>query len=212
MLRRALAVVLFALPAQAIAQPKSWIWESEDASEREAKLFRFSPRLNFWSGNFDRPPRACKTVAIPRIAEPRALRSTQIDFPDPFCPSEDSDELAFGSGVEIAFRTIPFIYLTAGIDFVYTAPEFDAVKNQLIIALPFGIMFTYYEWAFRPIAHFEITPVLYVTDDSRDYTLGGNGGVAYRILDFGSISVTAGYLWAETMTAIQVQIGVHPIL
>jgi hypothetical protein len=207
---RALPFLLLALPAPALAQPKSWIWEDEDAGARdEDELFRFSPRLNFWKGNFDRPPRACKTV-IPEAGR-FALRSAQIDFPT-FCPSEDSNEYAFGSGVEIAFRALWFIYLTAGIDFVYTAPEFSSIKNQLIIALPFGVMFTYYEWVIRPIAHFEITPVLYITDDSRDYTLGGNAGVAYRILDFGSISLTGGYLWAETMTAIQVQIGIHPIL
>jgi len=209
-----LAVLLALMPAElAAAQPKSWIWESEEASEREGKLFRFSPRLNFWAANFDRPPRACKTL-IPNVIPESGrfpLRAQQIGI-DPFCPSEDSDEYAFGSGVELAFRAFLFIYLTAGIDFVYTAPQFNSIKNQLIIALPFGVMFTWYEWAFRPIAHFEITPMLYVTDDSRDYTLGGNGGVAYRILDFGSISLTAGYVWAETMTAVQVQLGLHPIL
>ena len=209
-----LAVLLALMPAElAVSQPKSWIWESEEASEREGKLFRFSPRLNFWVGNFDRPPRACKSVVPEGVEGFRSLelRDQQVGF-DPFCPSDDSDELAFGSGVELAFRAFLFIYLTAGIDFVYTSPSFNSIKNQLIVALPFGVMFTWYEWVFRPIAHFEITPVLYVTDDSRDYTLGGNGGVAYRILDFGSISLTAGYLWAETMTAVQVQLGVHPIL
>jgi hypothetical protein len=194
---RPLLVALALLSAEpALAQPKSWIPESEEASERAGKLFRFSPRLNFWIGNFDRPPRACRTVG---------------GF-ETFCPAEDSDELAFGSGLEISFRTLLFIYITAGIDFVYTAPTSNALQNQLIVALPFGLTFTWYEWVFRPIARFEITPVLYITDDSRDYTLGGSGGVAYRILDFGSISLTAGYLWAETMSAVQVQLGLHPIL
>ena len=207
---RALLFLLVLAPQIALAQPKSWIPESDEVSEREGKLFRFSPRLNFWKAKFDRPPRACKAADGPIFFNRAGLRAQQGGF-SPFCPSEDSDELAFGSGVEIAFRALYFIYLTAGVDFVYTAPEFNTIKNQLILALPFGVMFTWYEWVVRPIAHFEITPMLYVTDDSRDYTLGGNGGIAYRILDFGSISLTAGYLWAETMSAVQVQIGVHPI-
>jgi hypothetical protein len=194
------------------AQPKSWIWESEEASEQESKLFRFSPRLNFWVANFDRPPRACRTTNVGLPEERFALRAEQFQFPDAFCPSEDSDEFAFGSGLEISFRTWGPFYITAGIDFVYTAPQSSSIKNQLVLALPFGLTITWYEWAFRPIASFAITPVLYVTDDSRDFTVGGNGGVAYRILDFGSISLTAGYLWAETMTAVQVQLGLHPIL
>jgi hypothetical protein len=187
------------LLAALTAQPESWIWESAEASERESKVFRFSPRLNFWKANFDRPPRACRADIL-------------FQFPQAFCNPESSDELGFGSGVEFSFRTWGPFYVTAGIDFLYTAPSTSSIKNQLVFALPFGLTITWYEWAFRPIAHFDITPVLYVTDDSRDFTVGGSGGVAYRILDFGSISLTGGYLWAETMTAVQVQIGVHPIL
>src|SRR5688572_4499835 len=135
-----LAVLLALMPAElAASQPKTWIWESDDVSEREGKLFRFSPRLNFWIGNFDRPPRACKTV-LPGFDgfegfETRALRAQQIGGIDPFCPSDDSDELAFGTGVELAFRAFLFVYLTAGIDFVYTSPSFSSIKNQLIVAL-----------------------------------------------------------------------------
>lgn len=193
------------------AQSKSWIYESEDTSEQELKLFRFSPRLNLWIANFDRPPRACRLTSVPTRGR-RELRAQQFQQEDAFCPAENSDEIAIGSGVELGFRAIGPIYLTAGIDFVYTAPSSNAVKNQLVLALPFGVMLTWYEWTFRPILHFEVTPVLYVTDDSRDYTLGGNGGIAYRILSFGSISLTGGYLWAETMSAVQIQLGVHPIL
>ena len=220
-MRIALVLVALLWSEQAFAQPKTWIPESEETEDRELKLFRFAPRFNFWIANFDRPPRACRSTGPVAIPEDRfstaglkkqGLRAQQFQFPDAFCPSEDSDEYAFGSGFEIAFRTIGPVYLTGGIDFVYTAPDFSTIKNQLVFALPFGITVTWYEWVFRPIIHFEITPVLYVTDDSRDYTLGGNGGVAYRILDFGSISLTAGYMWAETMTAVQLQLGVHPIL
>ncbi len=192
------------------AEASSWIYQDAESNARESKLFRFSPRLNFWVANFDRPPRACRAgpVGFPTLE----LRAEQLPTQDFFCASQSSDELAFGSGLEFGFRALGPIYLTAGLDFVYTAPDSSAIKNQLVIALPFGVMFTWYEWRFRPIAHFEITPVLYVTDDSRDYTLGGNAGFAYRILDFGSISLTAGYMWADTMTAWQVQLGLHPIL
>src|SRR5687767_3103432 len=133
---RALLFILALAPEIALAQPKSWIPESDDVEEREGKLFRFSPRLNFWYATFDRPPRACKGAVTPRggPAEPRLLRAQQL-FPDVFCPSEDSSEIAFGSGVEIAFRALYFIYLTAGIDFLYTAPEFSTIKNQLVLAL-----------------------------------------------------------------------------
>lgn len=209
--RTALAVLLLVgLGTPAFAQPKSWYWEGEETSARAGRRVRFSPRFNFWASTFKRPPRACRAVPL---GAPRAiaLRAEQFPVPGFSCNVDSSSELGFGSGFEFAFRTIGPLYLTAGVDFVYTEPDGAGIKNQLILSMPFGVLFTWYEWFLRPIAYFQITPVLYVSDDSRDYTFGGGGGLAYRIGDFGSISASAGYHFADSLTGWQVQIGVHPI-
>lgn len=206
-----LVLLLCAQSAPAFAQPKSWYYErEEDVDSRAGRRVRFSPRFNFWISSFNRPPRACRSVPL---GAPRAiaLRAEQLPVPGFACNTEGSSELGFGSGLEFAFRTIGPVYLTAGADFVYTQPDGSFIKNQLVVSLPFGVLLTWYEWFLRPIAYFQVTPILYITDDSRDYTFGGGGGIAYRILDFGSLSLTTGYQFADSMTGWQVQIGVHPL-
>ena len=209
---RALPIVFAMLPsAVGYAQPQDWTWEEadEDVAVQARKRFRFSSHFNVWIASFERPPRACRSTL--QGANRLELRSQQIPGFGGLCSNQDSEELAYGAGVQFAFRTLGPVYLTGGLDFVYTDPDFSVIKNQLVVGLPFGVMVTWYEWVFRPIAYFRLTPVLYVTDDSRDYTWGGGAGVAVRILSFGSISLMAGYHYAETMNTVSVEMGVHPI-
>jgi hypothetical protein len=211
--RAALAGLVLALTFARTARAEDWVYEGDDVESRAAALIRFSSRFDVWVATFDRPPRACETDEPPIRPPFRGLRAAQFFPPDedPFCPSSSSDEIAIGTGIEIAFRVLEVIYLTAGIDLLYTEPDSSRLKNQIIIPVPFGVLLTFYEWSVRPIVHARITPVLYLTDDARDYTLGGELGAAFRVMDFGDLSLTLGYETAETMNGVQIAIALHPL-
>lgn len=196
-----------AVCASRSARAGEWVYESEDADVRAGARLRFSSRFSFWIGTFHRPPRACG-FAIPGVAGTPGFYTAQAGLVG--CAA-DSDEVALGPGVEAAFRVAGPFYLTAGIDFLYSAPESSSIDSQLVIPVGFGALFTWYPWALRPIARAHITPILYLGDDARDYTVGIDGGFAGRILDWGDLSVMLGYQTAETVESWQIQIGLHPI-
>lgn len=189
------ALTLACLPSSAIA--KDWVFKTGSVEERTLRRVRYNARASLWVANYDRPSRACVPSAP--------------GFPSLFCPSDNSDEVGMGLGFEVQFRTWGPIYVTTGMDFVFSDPSSQALKKQFIIAAPFGVLVTWYDWVVRPILHATITPVLLITDDLRDFTLGGNGGIAVRLGNFGSLSLTAGYQWSEPVKPVQIQLAVHPL-
>jgi hypothetical protein len=204
---------LLFFPSVAAAQPETWTWEEDGdvtVEDRELAVVRFSPRFDVWVGTYNRPPRACRPSLVPIGPVLRGLRPAQS--PDLGCFSDSSDEVAVGTGIEFEFRAVGPLYLTIGLDFLYTSPESAALKNQLMFSLPFGVMLTWYPWFLRPIAYFHIAPILQITDDARDFTVGGGGGIAYRILSFGSLSLVAGYHVSDTVKTSEIRLGIHPIL
>ncbi len=210
-MRWALLILFWALPAQA----EFWSWAPSDASERGHQArWRFSGHMQVWVGTYDRPSSACKAPESPFVGEPlrlskQALRPAQFDF---FCNHDASDEVGLGFGGEVAFKAVAPLYLTAGLDWVYTSPDSSYVRKQVVVGVPFGLLLTWYRWTFRPFLHAQITPVLYLTDGTRDYTMGLSGGFALRLVDFGDLSLKVGYHGAETLQLWVVQIGIHPIL
>lgn len=208
-----LLVVLAApLPAQA---EKYWTWETGQVEDAADKPFRFSARAGLWFATFDRPERACEPSAFgfgfPTTFE---LKSAQADDPPGFslCAADNSSEVGVTTGAEATFRIIGPVHFSAGLDVVYTAPDNFGIKNQLIVAVPFSLTFTWYPWSLRPYAQVSITPVIYLTDDNRDYTLGGGGGLAYRLGSFADLSFGVGYHTAETASIWAVEFQLHPIL
>lgn len=205
----------------ALAQAEEWIYQDDDIDARALAIVRFSGHVDLWVSTFERPPRACDAGSIgfsPRVPmrAVRALRTTQLFPPGTgtlggFCSSSASDEIGIGAGVEVAFRIASPLYVTAGVDAVYTTPESPQLKNQAILSAPFGVLLTNYAWSLRPIAHAKIMPILYLTDDARDYTLGFDLGFAARILDWGDASFTVGYKTAETITSWQIELALHPL-
>jgi hypothetical protein len=207
----AVAVAFVLLPRAALAE--YWSWEADDVETRAGSLFRFSTRADLWVSTYNRPARACDPSAF-NIAP--ALPSARMQVPPTtglgsLCNTAHSDETGIGTGIEASFRVIRPIHVFAGIDLVYTLPGRRGLKHQIVIPAPFGILFTFYEWTVRPIARATITPLVYLTDDARDYTLGGDLGFAWRVLDWGDLSFTVGYKTASTIKSIQLEIAVHPV-
>lgn len=221
MVRAARAIIAGALvftgasaPAGALAE--DWVYEPEGSAARAASTLRFSTRFNVWISTFDRPERACDPDAndadVPVAIRTRGLRPAQVAPPSlQFCPSAGSDELGVGAGVEVAFRVFGPLHLSAGADLIYTAPELDVLLEQLIIAVPFGLLVTPYDWDLRPIVRLTIMPVLYLTDDARDYTIGGDLGFAWSVLDLGDLSFTLGHHASDTVEGTELHVAFHPL-
>ncbi|MCK6547927.1 hypothetical protein L6R52_18895 [Myxococcota bacterium] len=209
---RAVYTILTALVASApsTARAEDWVWESDDADVRASANVRFSSRFDVWFATFDRPARACDPDATPVIAPPFAGGPIGSRETTGGCSGGLSDELGFGTGVTVAFRLFDPLYVTAGLDVVYTTPDDGRYKNQIVVPVPFGLLVTYHPWMFRPVLHLTITPMLYVTDDARDYTLGTDVGFAWRVLDWGDLSLTAGYRSATTVDLVQLEVALHP--
>jgi hypothetical protein len=208
--------LLAAIFASHAAEAKDWVWSSGTVEEDAGSLFRFQTRLNLWVSNYDRPERACEFGAfdVP-LPEPTfrssSLRAAQVDPGFFGCNASSSDEIGIGPGIEVSFKIMEPLHVTAGFDLVYTLPDSSIIKNQIVIGVPFGVLITFPEWAFRPIIHPKIIPVLYLTDDSRDYTIGADLGAAWRAGEWGDLSLTLGYYYAETMSSWQLQLALHPI-
>lgn len=200
-----------------------WVHDDGDlkTAPSETAIY-FTPYIGVWAGNYERPSRACKPLFTtgfefpePVLVRSDSLRKKQVDDePADFtgCYTEDSDEIGISAGGELTFRVVGPLHFTAGVYFVYTFPNRDyELKNQVIIPLQFGVLLTWPEWSFRPIVAAEVTPLLYITDDSRDYALGGKGGFAWRVSGFGDILATVGHHRSETLIGWQVQIGLLPL-
>lgn len=215
---RCAAVVLFAtLVASPAFAEGDWVYESGDPDDAAGRRVRFALNINIWRGTFNRPPSACRpTTGFEDgedigFAASRALRPAQFP-PFAFCNNERASETAAGPGIDVQFRAFGPLYVTVGLDLFYTEPDSFALTNQWVIAVPFGLRLTWPHWTLRPIAEALITPVLYVTDDGRDYTLGGRGGLAYRLGSFGDLSLLVGYQTAETLDNVSITLGLQPIL
>lgn len=207
----ALALSFVATPAFA----DDWIWESGDPDDAAGRRVRFALNLNLWVSTYNRPPSACRpTFGFEDeggFLTRRALRTAQVPGFS-FCNNENSQEIGAGPGIDVQFRAFGPFYVTVGLDVFYTEPDGFAIQNQWVVAVPFGIRVTWPHWTLRPIAEALITPVLYLTDDGRDYTLGGRGGVAYRLGAFGDLSLLIGYQTAETLDNVSITLGLQPIL
>lgn len=216
----AAAAALAATFAASSAHAGWWVYDPDPTTgDPELPRVRFGPHLGFWTGVFDRPARACKDVGffgepgfdfdLPQ-PEPRA---GQVQ-PEPSfgCGSDNSDEIAVTGGVTATFRAIGPIHLSLGLELAYTFPNRDFVlKNQLIAALPIGLGLTFPEWTVRPIAQATITPLLYVTDDARDYALGFELGLALRVPGWGDLVLTGAYNDAETMEGGAFRLALYPL-
>jgi hypothetical protein len=206
LLRTCAVVLACAVTAPSIARAEDWVHESDDVDDRASAQVRFASRFDVWIATFDRPARACDTSGAPRVAPPPGVGG----FGAPSCSGGYSDELGFGAGVTVAFRLFDPLYVTAGLDLVYTTPDDASYKNQIVVPVPLGLLVTYHPWMFRPVLHFTITPMLYVTDDARDYTLGTDLGFAWRVLDWGDLGFTIGYRSASTVDLVQLELALHP--
>lgn len=186
-----MAMVGLASSASASAAEPHWSYKSEAPSERSSSRFSLAPRISIWNADFKRPGGQCARG---------------------FCQDGFSSEWVAGLGLEVAFQLMGPFHVTAALDFLYSEPNSFGIQNQVIINVPVSILITFPEWIVRPIAQAQLTPILYVTDDSRDYTLGANGGAAVRIARLGSVFATFGYHVSETLKAFEFQVGLQPIL
>lgn len=206
---------LIILPKNARAE--DWRWTSGKVEDEADAIVRFQTRLDLWVATFNRPDRACKSFGgfnegpPPPTAGRSGLRAEQ-DEPGFFgCNAAHSKEIAFGPGVEVSFKVINPLHVAVGFDLIYTDPSGSSIKNQILFAVPFSILLTEYRWPLRPLLQATITPILYVTDDARDYTLGADAGVAWRVVDWGDLSLTIGYKTSETVKSWNFQVALHPI-
>ena len=200
------------LAAAAPAHADYWTPEPERAIPR----IRLSPRLSFWAGSFERPARACKDTGFPTsLASPTAPDLGGLGralTPGFVCNTSGSGEIGIGAAAEIAFGITGPLFITAALEVLYTFPNRDySLKNQLILPLAIGVLLTWPAWRFRPILAAKITPLLYLTDDTRDFAVGGEGGFALRLSDWGDIAFTLGKHNGDSIDAWQVQLAAYPL-
>lgn len=214
---RSAPLVLLATFVATPVLASDWVYESGDPDDAAGRRVRFALNLNIWRSQYNRPPTACRPTTgfgeedVAFLRSRRPLRPAQ--FPGfSFCNNEQSTETGAGPGIDVQFRAFGPMYITVGLDIFYTEPDSFAIKNQWVVAVPFGLRFTWPHWTLRPIAEAIITPVLYLTDDGRDYTLGGRGGLAYRLGALGDLSLLIGYQTAETLDNVSITLGLQPIL
>jgi hypothetical protein len=172
-----------------------WVYDPAEREENPIPRLRFAPHVGFWAANFDRPTRACEEDRIAFIG----------------CANDDSDEIGVAAGASMLVRVFGPIHLSASIELVYTFPERDFVlKNQLIIPMPIAIGITFPNWPIRPILSGSIMPVLYVTDDARDYALGVEGGFAWRVLSLGELAIVGSYHSGDTLESFVMRVAIFP--
>lgn len=205
-LRRLLLTLAACASLTHVAHAGDWRYEPQDESERALARLRYTVRADLWVARYDRPQRACAFSFD--VAEAVAL-------PTPpgggGCDSSRSDEVGVGPGLSAEFRVIGPLYITAGIDLLYSTPDSSALKSQVIVPIPLGLLVTPYNWTLRPLLRAQVTPLIYLTDDTRDFATGIDGGFALRATDWGDLSLTIGYHKGETLSSWQVEFGLHPI-
>ena len=203
----------------ATAQAGWWIHDGSDDGEPATERVRFTSQVSFWTGTFDRPSRACEPfgfgIPVPTVPPvfANALRAEQLGPLTSPCPSDNSFEIGVGASVGVTFRVFGPVHLSTGLQLVYTFPNFDyMLKNQVIVLIEFSVLITWPEWNFRPILSAEVTPLLYLSDDARDYALGGTAGFAWRIagVDWGDLTFTVSHHRADSLIGWQVRAGLSP--
>lgn len=201
-------VVAVACLSPGAAHAGDWVHKPPGADEKAFQDWRWSASTGLWIGTYSRLQSACAGNTTFGL-RPAALRAAQFI---PFgCPYDASEEVGMSAAADVSYRVFSPLHLTLGLELLYTQPAYDAVRNQVGISLPFGLLVTWYEWALRPIVHFTITPMILLPDGKKDYTLGGNLGLAYRILEFGDVSLTVGRHWSGTVDPWIIRIGLHPL-
>jgi hypothetical protein len=214
-----LGAVALACLWPAAARAGDWVYTPPEADEQAFQRWRWAAATGVWIGTYTRPQRACREVRATsfeleaRGLARRPLRAAQAPFPFPFfdCPFEASEEVGISAAASVAYRTFAPVYLTLGLELVYTQPSYSTLKNQVVVALPFGILVTWYEWKIRPIAQLSITPMAFLPDGGRDFTLGGELGLAYRVLTLGDVALTVGHHWSDTVSPWTVRLALHPL-
>jgi hypothetical protein len=210
---RLLLLVLAAVMVERPARADWWSYQADDRESQATAAIRFSGHMSIWAANFNRPSRACSVgFGIGGLSMQGRLRSN-LRAEQGFlgCNSANSSETAIGTGPGVMFRVVEPIHLTADLEIAYTFPARDyELKNQIIIPLAIGLVITWPSWPVRPILSAKVTPLLYITDDSRDYALGGELGAAFRLPAWGDLAFTVGYHEANTMHAWMVLLAIYP--
>ncbi len=210
----------FALPSAVWADTpaKQWQFQSGTPKQKAGDYLRLMARTGLWVSEFTRTNRACLFQNGGGLAFPGrgggggpVVAGLEPADAGTFCPLEDSSEVGASVGGEISFRISRPFHVTWGMNLIYSTPEYGLLKNQMILSMPFGAMVTWPEWELRPIAQATITPMLFITDLNKDYTLGGHLGPAYRLFDKLEVSVLVGYETSDSARPWQGHLGFHPI-
>lgn len=208
----AIAALTLVLLTPAAASAGWWTYDNDGSESVIVPRVRFGSQVGLWSAEFDRPARACRDEF--RQVIPRVGGELQEDIDPGFfsCANDNSTELGISAGAGVSFRLLGPLHLNAALEAIFTIPERDfALKNQLIVSLPIFLSLTFPKWVVRPILSGGLMPLLYLTDDSRDYAICSEVGLALRVGNWGDISFTASYLGAETAEGVAVRLAVSPL-
>lgn len=183
----ALAVAL-GLLGQALPAEAGW-WTVSEAEETTLPRVHIGPALSFWTGTFERTENACRGGTLLTPPDAQALFGG--------CAGP-SNEIGFAFGPAVTVRVWGPIHLAAELDLVSTIPERDYdLLSQIIIALPMSLLLTFPEWRFRPVARVTVLPFVSLRDLGRDFTVGGEGGLATEVPGLGTLEISGGYQTAE---------------
>lgn len=188
--RRAQLAVVAAALLLARAQPAeaAW-WTVAETEEHTLPRVHIGPALSFWTGTFERTENACRGGSVLTPPNSEALFGG--------CAGP-SNEIGFAFGAAVTVRVWGPIHLAAELDLVSTIPERDYdLLSQVIIALPMSLLLTFPEWRFRPVARLTVLPFVSVRDLGRDFTVGGEGGLATEVPGLGTLEISGGYQTAE---------------
>lgn len=196
-----LAAAIVGAPGAAAAG--DWSYADPDPDVRATQTWHYSARTGVWIGTYDRPQRACASV----------LRPGQFSSVDDIfsCPHRESDEVGLSAGVDVSYHAAGPLHFTMGIDLVYSDPEVVTLSNQVVLSVPFGALLTWYGWFLRPILHLTVSPTVFITDLDRDFTMGFDAGLAYRVPGLFDVSLTAGRAWSSHVDRWSVLLAFHPL-
>lgn len=114
-----------------------------------------------------------------------------------------------GGGVEARIHMTGPAFATVALALVRTFPE-PALNAQVVVPLSLGVLVTWPSWPVRPLFGASATPILYVTDDARDYTLGVRVGFEASVLGL-VVGIDSTRHFAKTFegTEVSISLGAH---
>ncbi|MBI4818196.1 MAG: hypothetical protein HY791_18175 [Deltaproteobacteria bacterium] len=161
-------------------------WQARPADAPYPPAVAAEPKLSVWTGIFDRPLRACLGQNV--------------------CSPDVSEELGIGAGFDVRIHTFGPLFVLFGLEVVRTIVD-PSLNPQFILPVELGAELTWPLWPVRPLFAVLLTPLLYLSDDARDFAVSVRVGLEATVSGFGRIGFSSTRHGAETFEGFQVSLS-----